>query len=142
MRSVLTVFLGVALAGNGAVMLLAPPLWYGSVPGVADTGPFNPHFVRDIGCAYLVSGGALTWFAFDARARAAALASGAFLALHALVHLWDAAAGRESLGHTLQDLPGVFAPAAIALWVAWPRSQVSMEDRHAKMADAAANRRF
>ena len=40
-------------------MLAAGPLWYETVPGVPDTGPFNPHFVQDIGVAFLVAGLAL-----------------------------------------------------------------------------------
>ena len=38
----------------------------------------------------------------EPRARAAAQAGAAFLALHALIHLWDAAAGREH-AHQLLD---------------------------------------
>ena len=48
--------LALILAGNGVMMLLAPLPWYDAVPGVVATGPFNPHFVRDIGAAYLVAG--------------------------------------------------------------------------------------
>ena len=44
------------LGGNGLAMLFAGLWWYGVVPGVTATGPYNPHFVRDIGAAYLVAG--------------------------------------------------------------------------------------
>ena len=142
MRVTLAVILGLALAANGAFMLAAPQVWYGITPGVPDTGPFNPHFVRDIGCAYLLTGGAFLWFGVDARARAAALTGGVFLTLHALVHLWDAAAGRESLDHLVQDLPAVVAPPVLAVWLAWPRSRIHKETRNAKMADAATDRRL
>jgi hypothetical protein len=43
------------LAGNGVFMLAWPAVWYGLTPGVAETGPFNPHFARDVGGAYLVA---------------------------------------------------------------------------------------
>jgi uncharacterized protein YjeT (DUF2065 family) len=78
--------LGVLSAANGLFMLLAPAAWYATLTEVQGTGPLNQHFVRDIGAAYLVAGGALIWFAIDPRARAAALAGAAFFALHALVH--------------------------------------------------------
>jgi uncharacterized protein YjeT (DUF2065 family) len=118
MRKVLAWLLGVALAANGIFMLVAPAAWYAAVPTVLDTGPLNAHFVRDIGCAYVVAGGALIMFAIDVAARGAALAGCACLSLHALVHLWDTASGRESYHHLLIDLPPVFAPPVIGLWLA------------------------
>ena len=53
MRALLRWALPVLLAANGLFMLLAPHAWYPAVPGVTETGPYNPHFVRDIGAAYL-----------------------------------------------------------------------------------------
>jgi hypothetical protein len=141
MRKILALILGAALAANGLFMLGDPAAWYSAVPGVTMTGPLNLHFVRDIGCAYLVAGAALAAFALDARARAAALAAGAFLALHALVHLWDWASGREMLDHLVADLPAVFVPPALALWLAWPNSIVRKEKHHAEMVDSSAHRR-
>ena len=44
---------------NGLVMLFASSVWWESIPGVPDTGPFNPHFVQDVGAAFLVTGLAL-----------------------------------------------------------------------------------
>ena len=49
MVRIVAMVLGVLLAANGVVMLFAGLWWYGVVPGVTATGPFNPHFVRDIG---------------------------------------------------------------------------------------------
>ena len=141
MRHGLAVLVGLLLAANGVVMLGDPAGWYSTVPGVADTGPFNPHFVRDIGCIYLVAGAALIWSVRDVRARGAALAGGAFLALHALVHLADAASGRETLDHLARDLPAVFGQPVLVLWLAWPRTIIKEEKHHAEMADPAAARR-
>ena len=142
LRSIIAWVLGVALATNGVFMLLLPEIWYATIPGVPDTGPLNPHFVRDVGCSYVTVGAALVWFGLDARARAAVLAGGVFLTLHALIHLWDVAAGREVLGHILREVPTVFGPAAVAFWAAWPCSRFHKEGRHAQVADAAADRRF
>jgi hypothetical protein len=102
-------------------MLAAPASWYAALPGVDATGPFNAHFVRDIGAAYLVSGAALVWLAISATGLAAAQAAAAFLAIHAFIHAWDAAAGREHAHQLLIDLPSVFLPPALAIWLVWPR---------------------
>ncbi len=138
MRTTLAWILGLLAAVNGLFMLLAPASWYLIAPGVPDTGPFNQHFVRDIGCAYLVTGVSLIWFAIDVRARAAALAGGAFLALHALVHVADAIAGRESLAQAARDLPTVYLSALLALWIAWPSTKLAKGERDVQMADSAA----
>jgi hypothetical protein len=45
-------------------MLLDPAGWYALAPRVPETGPLNPHFVRDIGCAYILTGFALAGLAF------------------------------------------------------------------------------
>ena len=74
MRVTLAMGLGLLLAANGFLMLLDPAQWYAIVPGVPETGPLNPHFVRDIGAAYVVTGVAIGWLARDARAVPAALA--------------------------------------------------------------------
>jgi hypothetical protein len=54
MRDLVVWMLGLGLAVNGLVMLGFPADWYPTVPGVIDVGPFNAHFIRDIGVAYLV----------------------------------------------------------------------------------------
>src|SRR4249920_489782 len=53
MRGAVAWILGIALAANGFVMLGA------AVLGVAATGPFNAHFIRDVGVAYVLCGAAL-----------------------------------------------------------------------------------
>lgn len=123
-QTVASAVLGVALAANGLFMLAGPAAWYAAVPGVVETGPLNPHFVRDIGAAYLVCGAALAVFAAKPAARPAAQVAAAFLGIHALVHLWDAVAGREAWGQLLVDRPTVFLPPALAIWIAWPRQPV------------------
>jgi hypothetical protein len=120
MRRIVAWVLGIGLASNGLVMLAVPAGWYDAVPGVSETGPFNPHFVRDIGVTYLVAGAALVSFAIDRLARPAALAAAAFLALHGFVHLSDAIAGREHAHQLLIDFPTVFLPPALAILITWP----------------------
>jgi len=142
MRAVLIWICNIALIANGIFMLAAPAVWYGIVPGVAGTGPFNPHFIRDIGSAYLVAGGALIWFLRDKRARPAAVAGAAFLSLHTLIHLWDWAAGREALSQLLIDGPTVILPGLLIFKIARFRPRFPMEVQHAEMADAPARRRL
>ena len=139
MRRVLAVILGIGLGLNALWMLAVPAAWYAAVPGVTQTGPFNPHFVRDIGAAYLVTAAALIWFAASPKAQSAVQAGAAFLTLHALVHLWDAVAGREH-AHQLIDLATVFLPSVLAIWIAWPAHQRYRGDTHDQMVVAAKDR--
>jgi hypothetical protein len=111
--------LALLLGANGLVMLFASLAWYGAVDGVKETGPFNPHFVRDIGAAYLVTAIGLAWFAWRPRGGWPALVAGAlFLAFHAGIHVYDAACGREPLAMIARDFAGVFLPALIAVLIA------------------------
>ncbi|HEV2548500.1 MAG TPA: hypothetical protein VGU20_14260 [Stellaceae bacterium] len=142
MRRALIWAVDLAFVANGLFMVVAPAAWYGFIPGVANSGPFNPHFVRDIGCAYLVAGGGLLWFAFDGRARAAAVIAAGFLTLHALVHLLDWAADRESLMQLAIDAPTVLVPGAFIFKIARPGSAFFKERTYDQMAAAAAPRRI
>jgi hypothetical protein len=120
MRQGLTWLTGLALGTNGVWMLIRPEIWYYAIPGVTGTGPLNLHFIRDIGCAYLGAAAGLLWMASRPREFwPAALAGGAFLTLHAFVHLWDAVAGRESSRQLLLDLPGVVLPVCLVLGLVW-----------------------
>ena len=137
--------LAIALAANGLAMIFVPAAWYHGVPGVSATGALNPHFVRDIGCAYLVAGAAFVWLVFAAsRAWPTALAGATFLALHALVHLAEVASGGQHLPHLFVDLPGVFLLPALALWLAFPfrRKLTTEETSNAALDHQAPARRL
>ncbi|MFN3584534.1 hypothetical protein [Phenylobacterium sp.] len=111
--------LAAALGGNGLVMLFSSQAWYDAVPGVPATGPFNAHFVRDIGAAYLVAGLGAAWFAWRPREGWAALAAGAlFLTFHAGIHVYDAACGATPWADVAQDFTGVYLLAALPLLLA------------------------
>jgi hypothetical protein len=108
-----------ALGLNAVVQGTAPFWWYNAVPGVTATGAYNPHFVRDIGAAYLVVALGLAWFAWrPAQGWGAMAAGGTFLALHAGVHVFDASCSASPLRDLIRDLPGVFAPALITVALA------------------------
>jgi hypothetical protein len=122
MSRILAAVFGVILGANGLVMLFAGLWWYGVVPGVTATGPHNPHFVRDIGAAYLVVGTSLGWFAVRPReAWPAVAAAAAFLTLHGAIHVFDAACGTKPLQDVIRDFGGVYLPALVALGLALRR---------------------
>jgi hypothetical protein len=143
MRTVFAYFLGFGLVANGVVMLAIPEAWYAAMPGVTGTGPFNSHFVRDIGAAYLVAGAASLRFAKHPGSRAAAQAGAAFLTLHALVHVWDTVAGREHAHQLFIDIPTVLLPPVLALWIVRPGRRFTTQERHHdQMVSRTANQRF
>ncbi|HWF78405.1 MAG TPA: hypothetical protein VN694_14665 [Caulobacteraceae bacterium] len=133
MRRAIAILLAVTMGGNGLVMLAAGRWWYGAVAGVPETGPFNPHFVKDIGAAYLVVGAAFAWLAARPapEARGAAMAAAAFLALHAGIHLAEAVGAPAGLADLARDFPGVILPALLAVWTVAAPYQ-SREPRHAQ----------
>lgn len=104
------------LAGNGLVMLFASIAWYDTVPGVPLTGPFNGHFVKDVGATYLACGMGLGWFAWrPRRGWPALMISAAWLTLHAFIHIYDATCGSSLLADIRRDFVGVYLLAAIPL---------------------------
>jgi hypothetical protein len=127
MTRLLAALVAIVTAANGLAMLFAGRWWYGVVPGVTETGPLNPHFVKDIGAAYLTVGLGFAWLATrpSPAARGAAIAGATFLALHVLIHLAAAATSADGLADLIRDFPGVVVPALIAAWTVWPRRSTS-----------------
>ena len=131
--------LGLVLLANAVWMLLAPAGWYRDLPaGVPDTGPFNFHFVRDIGATYLTVGVGLLWGARQRQFRVPVVALAAlFHVLHAATHVLDTMAGRLPSRHWLLDFPGVYLPtlALVAATVfAW-RSYEQESDARNRVAE-------
>ncbi len=110
--------IGLTGAANGAFMLIDGARWYDSVPGLPHTGPFNPHFVADIGAAYLVASLALIARAWRPCYWPAAVTGAAFMVAHALIHVSDIAL--ERTGNVGVDVFLVIVPALLAAWSAWP----------------------
>lgn len=108
---------------NGLFLLAAPAVWYVSVPGVTTTGPFNQHFLRDIGLIFLLVGGGFLWGAAKPALRAPFWGAGAvWLSGHALFHGWEVAVGICGPSALARDFPLVTLPAILttllALWAA------------------------
>ena len=102
---------------NGLWMLCFPLSWYTDFPAaIQHTGPFNSHFVRDLGVAYLVVALGFGWCArYLDRARPVHLGLTLFFLGHALIHLADLLTGRLPGAHWLIDAPLVFAPALLLM---------------------------
>lgn len=101
---------------NGAFMLAKPLDWYVFVPTVVTTGPPNPHFIRDIGLAYLGSGAILFYAALDPIRRwRAAIVGGLWLTLHGLLHIYEVAAGICGPATFWADAPAVLGQPALVI---------------------------
>lgn len=113
--------LGVASEANGLFMLASPEAWYFAVPGVTTTGPFNQHFIRDIGLIFLFIGTAfLAGAALPHHRVVLWLVPTLWLWGHALFHFWEVAVGICSPSVIARDFPAVTLPAllgtALTLW--------------------------
>jgi hypothetical protein len=116
---------GIVFGINSLVMLANPLWWYEVVPGVAERGAYNGHFVRDIGCASLVIGA--VFFLSGLRPhfwRSAVIMSTAFIVLHASVHIGEAVA-KVHRGFVMVDLLTVYLPAALAVGLAFPSTRTN-----------------
>lgn len=119
----LAALLGLGAAINGLFMLLSPANWYFAVPGVTTTGPFNQHFVRDIGLIFLlVAIAMLVGVARPASRVSLWSAAALWLSGHALFHFWEVAVGICGSDALARDFRAVTLPAilttALAVW-AW-----------------------
>lgn len=85
-RAVQWIFVGWFLLLAG-FMFFTPMVWYQTTPGVVQTGPFNMHFIMDIGLVFLMSGLAMAYGLV--RHDQTALVCGALWpALHAAFHIF------------------------------------------------------
>ncbi len=110
------ILFGAGLAANGFYMLADPQAWYLAVPGVTTTGPFNQHFLRDIGLIFVFLGSAFALGAARRDVRPLLWGAGAvWLSGHALFHFWEVAAGICGPDALLRDFPAVTTPALLAI---------------------------
>lgn len=124
----LALLLGVLMLLNGIAMLANPLAWYGRVPGVVQTGPFNQHFIRDIGLIYAMTGfGFMLGAALPNQRLTLWSAATLFLAGHAVFHIWEVMVGICSTSAIPRDFTGVTLPALIGIvltgWAALRRRQ-------------------
>lgn len=108
------VILGLGAVANGIFMLVSPAGWYFAVPGVTTTGPFNQHFIRDIGIVFLFLGAAFLIGAARPQFRVVLWgAATLWLACHALFHFWEVAVGICGASALARDFTAVTLPALL-----------------------------
>jgi hypothetical protein len=118
--SVLATLNAVFLFGNGLAMLFMPRAWYHAVPGVSHTGPFNPHFVQDIGLIQMFMGGLMGFGLIHVTGRFLLWASATvWLTAHAILHFWEVAAGICPPSALARDFAAVTLPALIGIALTW-----------------------
>lgn len=114
----IALLLGLAALGNGVFMTIDPEAWYWLVPGVPDRGPFNQHFLRDIGMIYMLIGAAFIWGAMYATHRRVLwMMPTAWLASHAIFHFWEVWVGICGPEFLVIDFGSVTLPALLGLWL-------------------------
>ena len=126
---------GGVLGAANAVWMLADPLrWYHDLPaGVPDTGPYNEHFVRDIGTAFATMAVAFFWAAVSPRWRPPLVAIATiFLTAHAALHVFDTARGFLDAHHWLLDLPAVYLPPVLLVPFSWRLLRRATDPVHAR----------
>jgi hypothetical protein len=102
----------------GSFMLIHPFEWYQLLPTVKFTGPPNPHFIRDIGLAYIASGVMLVYAAWNPPMRwLAAFAGSMWLMVHGILHIYEVLTGICSKDAFIQDAPAVLG-LPLLVWAA------------------------
>lgn len=125
----LALLLGLAALGNGVFMVLAPEGWYWLVPGVPERGPFNQHFVRDIGMNYMLIGVAFIGGAvYRKYSLVIFLMPTAWLVGHALFHAWEVLVGICGPASLVEDFAGVTLPSLLALGLTFYSARVQMHE--------------
>lgn len=113
------IVLGAIYLLNGLWTVAEPSVWYATLPGVRATGPFNAHFIEDIGFAGVASGALLILGGWR---NAAAFAIGGALwpALHALIHIagWFQHGLPRDTAVIFTDVIGVVALSAFGVVLA------------------------
>ncbi|MEM7097357.1 MAG: hypothetical protein AAF541_03790 [Pseudomonadota bacterium] len=110
------VLLGLAMIANGIFMTVAPEPWYWAIPGVPDRGPFNQHFIRDVGFIYGIAGAAFLYGAINVTQRFQLwLIPTAWLTFHAIFHVWEVIVGICGPEALAQDFAGVTLPALLSI---------------------------
>ena len=114
----LLLFMAAMSLGNGALMILFSEQWYLCLITPERASLFNPHFVIDVGAAYLTVGTALLWAALR-RQDAFPLVTMALLfsLLHAGNHAYEYLSFGNPTRHAVVELLGIWAPVVVLGWL-------------------------
>lgn len=122
---VISGLLGVIYLLNAGHMILAPEHWYLTTPGVPANGPFNAHFVIDIGLIYLACAAAFAVWAWRPAVGAVVPAmAAAWPLLHGLFHLAHWTEGLPEGLALWTELIGVVGLAGLGAAVAWRAASI------------------
>lgn len=134
----LLVVVGLGSGANALWMLMAPEIWFNYLPAaVPDFGPYNVHFVRDVGTAYLAVGVGLLWGASSHAVRLPiTVIAAVFFAGHAAVHIFDTTRGLVGQHHWLLDLPTTYLPVLLLIVAIW-LSRGQIRSAHGSSSTAA-----
>ena len=102
---------------TGLYLVVSPFGFYESAPGVTETGPYNMHFIRDVGFAFTVSALGIA-FGLMRRLKPLIVFGSAWLAMHGTFHLilWYVHSDHTSEA-ALVDLAVVVFPAALVTYL-------------------------
>lgn len=104
---------------NGLRMIFDPAGWYASVPGIEHTGPYNGHFIPDIGFIFLTAAAGFAIWAVRPRAAAAwAVMAAIWPALHGAFHMIGFTHHMPEGLALLTETAGVILPGLIGLAIA------------------------
>jgi len=114
---------------TGLYIAITPFGFYETAPGVADTGPYNMHFLRDVGFAFTVSALAIG-YGLVSRLKPLILFGSAWLSIHGVFHLvlWLVHPNHAS-PTALIDLAIVVLPATLLTYLAFTYRQVPTAPR-------------
>lgn len=100
---------------TGLYIAVLPLVFYETGPGVSDTGPYNMHFLRDVGFAFTVSALGIA-YGLRRKLKPLLVFGCAWLAMHGLFHLilWFM---HPSFEGAVNDLVLVVLPAAVATYL-------------------------
>jgi hypothetical protein len=119
MSRIVLLLLASAWVLTGLYAFFMPEAFYNGTPGLKQMGPFNIHFIGDVGLAFLASGGVTMWGAWQ-RLRGLALGGSSWPFLHALFHVQIWSHRGFAFDHIAAfDFTFVITPALIALIFAW-----------------------
>lgn len=102
---------------TGLFISVTPFVFYETGPGVSDTGPYNMHFLRDVGFAFTVSALGIG-YGLRRNLKPLVVFGCAWLAMHGMFHLtlWFLHTHPTSEG-ALIDLVLVVMPAAVVTYL-------------------------
>lgn len=103
---------------TGLIISVAPEFFYATGPGVAATGPYNMHFLRDVGFAFTLSALGLA-YGLRYEIKPLVLFGASWLVVHGIFHfvLW-LLHDQPGSSNALLDVALVVLPAAVLAYLA------------------------